>query len=446
MPQVQGMGDAPGGRGPGGGGAGGGAGLERVTLEVRVAPDGLAGEGEVREAVARLVQREGLRLTPGPLEWAREADAVLDDNVEGIEAVWTGAGSGAHEPGALLLFWELELQVCVYRLSREGPAEEVEGDDGVASFWEWPLPCVELQGLWGSLHFESGVQNRLLRYAESALYFSHRGVDPCLVSWNRLVLLYGPPGTGKTSLCKALAQKLSIRLRTHYPEAFLLEINAHSLFSKWFSESGKLVSKLFGKIQEMVEEEGSLVFVLLDEVESLTAARAAAVSGNEPSDAIRAVNSLLTHLDALKAYPNAVVMATSNITEAVDVAFLDRADIKAFIGPPGLQARYQILRSCVNELHRAGIVDTDVGEAPAGASSGGEDHGGEEMEEDRDGALEQALWEVCKGCEGMSGRLLRKLPFLAHASDLAGSCTTAAFLQTMRSTAERELRERGHSS
>jgi hypothetical protein len=32
----------------------------------------------------------------------------------------------------------------------------------------------------------------------------------------------------------------------------LIEVNAHSLFSKWFSESGKLVSKLFSKIMELV--------------------------------------------------------------------------------------------------------------------------------------------------------------------------------------------------
>jgi ATP-dependent 26S proteasome regulatory subunit len=54
----------------------------------------------------------------------------------------------------------------------------------------------------------------------------------------------------------------------------------------------------------------------------------AAVSGSEPSDAIRAVNALLTQLDGLKRYPNVMVLTTSNITEAIDAAFVDRADIK----------------------------------------------------------------------------------------------------------------------
>lgn len=41
---------------------------------------------------------------------------------------------------------------------------------------------------------------------------------------------------GKTSLCKALAQKLSIHLNDRYKKCLFVEINSHSLFSKWFSE------------------------------------------------------------------------------------------------------------------------------------------------------------------------------------------------------------------
>jgi len=188
------------------------------------------------------------------------------------------------------------------------------------------------------------------------MHFADCAVDPDIVSWNRVVLLHGPPGTGKTSLCKALAHKLAIRLSHRYPNGALVEINAHSLFSKWFSESGKLVMRLFAYITEMIADDDSFVCVLIDEVESLTAARKSAMAGTEPSDAIRVVNALLTQLDALKRHPNVIVLTTSNITGAIDLAFVDRADIKQFIPLPSVKARYGILRSCVRELLRTGVV------------------------------------------------------------------------------------------
>ena len=208
------------------------------------------------------------------------------------------------------------------------------------------------------------TKSNLLQYASSALLFSDKLVAPHIVGWNRVVLLHGPPGTGKTSLCFALAHKLSIRLSDRFVNGgYLLEIHSHSLFSKWFSESGKLVSRLFDRIREMVEDDpDALVCVLVDEVESLAAARSAGTGGaaGEPSDAVRAVNSLLTSIDRLRQYGNVVVMTTSNITGSVDVAFVDRADVKQYIGLPIVEARYEILRSCVLELIRVGIVTIET--------------------------------------------------------------------------------------
>ena len=115
----------------------------------------------------------------------------------------------------------------------------------------------------------------------------------------------------------------------------LVEINAHSLFSKWFSESGKLVQRLFARVHELCDEVDPdddagqpFVVVLIDEVESLTAARAGAMSGKEPSDALRVVNALLTQLDRLKQRSNVLVLTTSNLPSAIDTAFVDRADLK----------------------------------------------------------------------------------------------------------------------
>ena len=56
---------------------------------------------------------------------------------------------------------------------------------------------------------------------------------------------------------------------------------------------------------------------LIDEVESLSAARTMALQGNEPSDALRVVNAVLTQIDTLSKHNNVIVLATTNITEVL---------------------------------------------------------------------------------------------------------------------------------
>lgn len=57
---------------------------------------------------------------------------------------------------------------------------------------------------------------------------------------------------------------------------------------------------MFQKVQDFANQKDTLVCILIDEVESLAAARKHMMNGNEPSDSVRVVNALLTQLDAIK--------------------------------------------------------------------------------------------------------------------------------------------------
>ena len=290
-----------------------------------------------------------------------------------------------------------------YVLSDEEPMlEELapahEGDEFVPACENITLPHRTLDGLWESLIFKTTIKVSLLNYAQSAMLFSEMGISNNIVNWNRLILLHGPPGTGKTSLCRALAHKLAIRLSHRFDSAQLLDIQSHSLFSKWFSTSGKLINRLFELVREMVQDNpNALICVLLDEVESLASTRSEL--GGDPADSMRAVNALLTSIDRLKLFPNVLIMATSNMTAKVDAAFLDRADLTLFIGNPIKEARIEIMRSCLVELQRVGLVQSGA-------------------------LLMNAPFEaVALASEGLSARALRRLPLQAHALYLRDEST-----------------------
>ncbi|XP_046852726.1 pachytene checkpoint protein 2 homolog [Xenia sp. Carnegie-2017] len=96
-------------------------------------------------------------------------------------------------------------------------------------------------------------------------------------------------------------------------------------------------------------------------------------------------------------HPNVIILTTSNITRAIDVAFVDRADIKQYIGPPSAKAIYKIYHlftsiiSPATQILDLSFVDNDVTHC----------------------SLE--LKKIAEKSYQLSGRTLRKLPFLAHA-------------------------------
>lgn len=52
-----------------------------------------------------------------------------------------------------------------------------------------------------------------------------------------------------------------------------------------------------------------------------------------------------------------VILTTSNITEKIDLAFVDRADIKQYIGPPSQGGIFNIYVSCIEELMKVKTSD-----------------------------------------------------------------------------------------
>ncbi|CAH8614238.1 unnamed protein product [Dicrocoelium dendriticum] len=211
-------------------------------------------------------------------------------------------GSNGYDASRSVDLRTTPLVVHVYQLVSGDEAlpvhEKIEvGSEVINGGTVWLLPSMEMQGIWESLIFDSDIKLDLLSYAETALLFADKQVSSSIISWNRVVLLYGPPGTGKTSLCRALSNKLAIRLADRYSSTKLIELNAMNLMSKWFSESARLVARMFDAIREYLDSADHLVCLLVDEVESLTAVRNSAMSGCEPSDAIRVVNAVLTQID-----------------------------------------------------------------------------------------------------------------------------------------------------
>ncbi|XP_014877577.1 pachytene checkpoint protein 2 homolog [Poecilia latipinna] len=402
--------------------------VQNIHVEVHVKSLSTAKPSEVKMHVQALLNRHST--TFGNYRWTEFDDKFLHKHVDSVII-------DLQETTQPLDLKSCDVSIHVFTLNEEGPNRlSLEEDEDLSAANHWLLPAAEFDGLWESLVYETGVKTKLLDYVTTTIYFSDKNVDSNLISWNRVVLLHGPPGTGKTSLCKALAQKLSIRLSSRYTYGQFVEINSHSLFSKWFSESGKLVTKMFQQIQLLIDDKDTLVFVLIDEVESLTAARKACQAGTEPSDAIRVVNAVLTQLDQVKRYPNVVILTTSNVTEKIDLAFVDRADIKQYIGPPSEKGIYNIYLSCLEELMKCqiiyprqqlftmyeletmGFVRSDVSEHSL------------------------KLRNIAVKSKGLSGRALRKLPFLAHALFVqTPSVSLESFLKAMCRAVDKQREE-----
>jgi pachytene checkpoint protein 2 len=206
----------------------------------------------------------------------------------------------------------------------------------------------EFDGIWESLILPDGLKDRLL--SQAVLNFTARArLQQVFLPLHGIILLVGLPGTGKTSLARGLASRTAASLGS---KLTFLEVDPHALASNALGRSQQAVTHLLGSVIGEQASAGPCI-VLLDEVESLAADRRKMSMDANPVDVHRATDAVLTQLDQLAASNTQLLfIATSNFPDAIDDAFLSRADLVVTVELPTADACRAILLDTLARIGR----------------------------------------------------------------------------------------------
>ena len=184
----------------------------------------------------------------------------------------------------------------------------------------------DIGGLKPQLHRIREMIELPLRYPE---VFKRLGIAPPTG-----VLMHGPPGCGKTLIARTIA---------HETDASFFSVSGPEVVHKFYGESEAHLRKIF---EEASRKGPSIVF--LDEIDAIAPRREKVVGDVEK----RVVAQLLALMDGLNRRENLIVIAATNIPDALDPALRrpGRFDREIAIPIPDRNGRLEIL-----EIHSRGM-------------------------------------------------------------------------------------------